>query len=118
MTTVQSEKDNDSTPLSDSDKPVPVSLSSLQNQSSDTAFGSPIKLGPEADLSLGLKLSGKTGASVPVKKGQMVLVTVEDNGIGISDKGKKQLFQPFKQAQRSAGGTGLGLFSLSKRIGK
>ena len=45
------------------------------------------------------------------------MVSVEDNGIGISEEGKQQLFQPFKQAQRSAGGTGLGLFSLSKRIG-
>ena len=47
---------------------------------------------------------------------QMVLVTVEDSGIGITEEARKHLFQPFKQAQRMAGGTGLGLYSLSKRI--
>jgi signal transduction histidine kinase len=45
----------------------------------------------------------------------MVLITVEDSGIGIPDEAKSALFQPFRQAQRSAGGTGLGLFSLTKR---
>jgi signal transduction histidine kinase len=43
-------------------------------------------------------------------------VTVEDNGIGISEEARQTLFQPFKQAQRMAGGTGLGLFSLLKRV--
>ena len=46
----------------------------------------------------------------------MVLVTVEDRGIGISKAMRRSLFQPFKQAQRMAGGTGLGLYSMSKRI--
>ena len=46
----------------------------------------------------------------------MVMVMVEDTGIGISDDLKEVLFKPFQQAQRSAGGTGLGLFSLAGRI--
>jgi signal transduction histidine kinase len=46
----------------------------------------------------------------------MVLVTVEDSGIGICEGARKNLFQPFKQAQRMAGGTGLGLYSLLKRV--
>jgi CheY-like chemotaxis protein len=46
----------------------------------------------------------------------MVMVAVEDTGIGISDDLKTVLFRPFQQAQRSAGGTGLGLFALSGRI--
>jgi len=50
-----------------------------------------------------------------VKK-RMVLVTVEDSGIGICEEARKKLFQPFKQAQRMAGGTGLGLYSLLKRV--
>ncbi len=41
---------------------------------------------------------------------------VEDSGIGMSEEAMKTLFSPFKQAQRLAGGTGLGLYSLSKRI--
>lgn len=47
---------------------------------------------------------------------RVLLVTVEDNGIGISEEARQTLFQPFKQAQRMAGGTGLGLFSLLKRV--
>mmetsp|Transcript_22336 Transcript_22336/g.21576 ORF Transcript_22336/g.21576 Transcript_22336/m.21576 type:complete len:843 (-) Transcript_22336:1181-3709(-) len=47
---------------------------------------------------------------------QMVHVSVEDAGIGISEEKRNELFQPLEQAQRHAGGTGLGLFSLSKRI--
>ena len=47
---------------------------------------------------------------------QMILVTVEDTGIGIREDARHSLFQPFKQAQRMAGGTGLGLYSLLKRV--
>jgi len=46
----------------------------------------------------------------------MVLITVEDSGIGISKEMRQSLFQPFKQAQKMAGGTGLGLYSLSLRM--
>ena len=46
----------------------------------------------------------------------MVLFSVEDMGVGISKTMRRNLFQPFKQAQRMAGGTGLGLYSLSKRM--
>jgi CheY-like chemotaxis protein len=45
-----------------------------------------------------------------------ILISVEDAGIGISEKERMDLFQPFKQVQRLAGGTGLGLYSLSSRI--
>jgi light-regulated signal transduction histidine kinase (bacteriophytochrome) len=45
-----------------------------------------------------------------------VLVSVEDNGIGISLDDQKNLFEPFRQAQRRTGGTGLGLYSLKKRM--
>ncbi len=41
---------------------------------------------------------------------------VEDTGIGMSAEAMGQLFSPFKQAQRLAGGTGLGLYSLAKRV--
>ncbi len=41
---------------------------------------------------------------------------IEDTGIGLSEDAMKNLFNPFKQAQRLAGGTGLGLYSLAKRI--
>eukprot|EP01031_Cornospumella_fuschlensis_P037741 gene37741-45850_t len=43
-------------------------------------------------------------------------VEVEDHGIGLSEEMMQTLFSPFKQAQRLAGGTGLGLFSLANRV--
>ncbi len=43
-------------------------------------------------------------------------IEIEDHGIGIEDDVMPNLFSPFKQAQRLAGGTGLGLYSLAKRI--
>ena len=46
----------------------------------------------------------------------MILITIEDGGIGIPEGVRGELFQPFKQVQRLAGGTGLGLYSLSNRI--
>jgi len=46
----------------------------------------------------------------------MIQFEVEDHGIGIPADIRQQLFAPFKQAQRLAGGTGLGLYSMSKRM--
>ena len=45
-----------------------------------------------------------------------IIVAVEDRGVGVPESVRNTLFQPFQQAQRLAGGTGLGLYSLSKRI--
>jgi signal transduction histidine kinase len=47
---------------------------------------------------------------------EFLLFEIHDQGIGISDDSMTTLFNPFKQAQRLAGGTGLGLYSLAKRI--
>ncbi len=44
------------------------------------------------------------------------MVEVVDAGIGLSEEAMKTLFNPFQQTQRLAGGTGLGLYSLAKRI--
>eukprot|EP01040_Poterioochromonas_malhamensis_P007170 gene7170-biopygen1310 len=49
-------------------------------------------------------------------RGTYLVFEVEDHGIGISQKAMGGLFNPFKQAQRLAGGTGLGLYSLAKRM--
>lgn len=45
-----------------------------------------------------------------------LLFEVEDDGVGIPDDKMALLFQPFRQAQRNAGGTGLGLFALANRV--
>jgi CheY-like chemotaxis protein len=47
---------------------------------------------------------------------RMLLFEVEDTGIGMSEQAMRSLFSPFQQTQSLAGGTGLGLYSLSKRI--
>lgn len=41
---------------------------------------------------------------------------IEDTGIGVPEEMMSTLFNPFRQTQRLAGGTGLGLYSLAKRI--
>eukprot|EP00981_Chlorochromonas_danica_P007306 scaffold1662_cov232-Ochromonas_danica.AAC.1 len=43
-------------------------------------------------------------------------IEIEDHGIGLSEEAMANLFNPFKQAQRLAGGTGLGLYSLARRM--
>jgi two-component system, sensor histidine kinase len=47
---------------------------------------------------------------------KFILIEVEDSGIGIPSDKRHCLFRPFGQAQQRAGGTGLGLYSLSKRM--
>lgn len=47
---------------------------------------------------------------------EFLLFEIEDSGIGMTKEMMESLFSPFRQAQRLAGGTGLGLYSLSKRI--
>ena len=55
-------------------------------------------------------------ASSDMSQPSMAMVEVIDDGIGISAEMQKVLFKPFKQAMRRAGGTGLGIYSLSKRV--
>ena len=52
----------------------------------------------------------------PRKTKQMIYISVEDCGLGVMEKDRSNIFQPLGQVQRSTGGTGLGLFSLSQRI--
>jgi hypothetical protein len=61
--------------------------------------------------------SGVGGSTMLTSSVQRRLrITVTDCGIGVPAELRSQLFQPFVRAHRMAGGTGLGLFSLRKRM--
>ena len=49
-------------------------------------------------------------------RADMLLIEVEDTGIGIPEEKRESMFQPFQQTMRMAGGTGLGLYSLRNRV--
>ena len=52
----------------------------------------------------------------PQKAIRMIRFEVEDYGVGISDAKRDILFDSFEQTQRRTGGTGLGLYSLARRV--
>jgi len=45
-------------------------------------------------------------SSRAVESDRVLVVTIEDHGVGVSEEMREILFQPFRQAQRMAGGTG------------
>lgn len=62
------------------------------------------------------RYSNKPKEDVNSAMKEYLRVEVEDTGIGLSEDAMETLFNPFRQAQRLAGGTGLGLYSLAQRI--
>ena len=87
--------------------------------SDDRQDGGSPKLSPKPESSKSLmRFAYKKPDNVSLTKsaGSYLLIEVTDTGIGISDDKIKTLFAPFQQAQRFAGGTGLGLFSLARRV--
>ena len=112
--------DMSSTLISDKHYLTENLLCLVSNASKYSDKGATIDVRVKLDRSGEYQRSG-TSVTMPVTTSTstlplMVLVTVQDTGIGISDEAKTALFQPFKQAQRRAGGTGLGLYSLAKRM--
>eukprot|EP01040_Poterioochromonas_malhamensis_P005667 gene5667-biopygen952 len=65
---------------------------------------------------LSRKTFPEVSSSSNLTAAESIIFEVEDTGIGLSEEAMKHLFNPFKQAQRLAGGTGLGLYSLAKRM--
>ena len=54
--------------------------------------------------------------STDLKQKKYLTIEVIDGGIGVTDEQISTLFSPIKQTKRYTGGTGLGLFSLAKRV--
>ena len=50
--------------------------------------------------------SSDTSQTRVVESDHMLVVTITDHGVGVSEEMRETLFQPFRQAQRMAGGTG------------
>jgi CheY-like chemotaxis protein len=73
-----------------------------------------VKYSVDGDISMRCKIvTNFSNDGLPEK---FVRFEVEDHGIGIPELHREKLFQPFSRTQNQAGGTGLGLYSLSKRI--
>ena len=83
--------------------------------------GEPIGVDVEINTSVPTTLRGGVDIELQLQRSgpvstEMLLFEIEDTGIGLTQKQMDSLFQPFKQAQRKAGGTGLGLYALAKRV--
>ncbi len=52
------------------------------------------------------------------KEGEQLLLTVEDNGPGISEERQQKLFHPFMEGEVSPGGIGIGLYTSYKMAEK
>lgn len=91
---------------------APYSIRSDKHEASDHAIRSYVPQSTNFSSS-----SPRESSDRSVDSTSFLHVEVQDSGIGIvkvADMAK--LFQPLTQAQRHAGGTGLGVYSLSKRI--
>jgi CheY-like chemotaxis protein len=86
------------------------------NNHNDGEGGSTSNNSMETENSINDTIANNTIANKSWEEQDYIRIEVEDHGIGMQEEVMQNLFAPFKQAQRLAGGTGLGLFSLAKRI--
>ena len=84
----------------------------------EVAFSSEQEVGPQTrqNNSPAQSLSPTPTRGLVPRSTDMIIIAIEDEGIGIPEEARNHLFLPFKQVQRLAGGTGLGLYSLSNRM--
>lgn len=94
-----------------------VSTSALSSASCETILPTPEVILTEAALQTHhTSLQKNNDHNSNGIAGDFLRVEVQDCGIGVPEHMRENLFHPFKQTQKLAGGTGLGLYSLAKRI--
>lgn len=95
-----------------------VALSYFNHELSNSGSVNGGIVGNKSDSSLkgSFFLSPSMDEALSDDEREYLRIEVKDHGIGLSEEAMNSLFSPFKQAQRLAGGTGLGLYSLAKRI--
>lgn len=71
---------------------------------------------PDDDCTITPTSTSKSPTPPPTTATPSIIIAVEDTGIGIAENRRKDFFKPFKQTDRQSGGTGLGLYCLSKRV--
>ena len=102
---------NDSTSRCGSTRPTPITKSE-SSRSLKSSLSAKMLSFTSSHASSTYSSSSISNQPLP----SWLLIEVEDTGIGVPHDAMNFLFQPFKQTQRLAGGTGLGLYSLAKRI--
>lgn len=118
-------QDGSMTILADAAKIRHVIFNLLNNAFKFTPEGGSVRIAARGVQSSQFKVQGYEGkgiqeGTVNMEQGDdLVEISVEDTGIGISEEDQNRLFQPFQQIEavltKKASGTGLGLY-LCKRI--
>lgn len=75
-----------------------------------------VKYSGKGDVVVTASLETIAGADDASPATTYLRVEVQDSGIGVPEEMRDRLFHPFRQTQKLAGGTGLGLYSLAKRL--
>ena len=112
MIALQGEEDIESSEMTESRGLLSTPLSAVSSPRPPfpgPAVIIPLLSSPDGD---GVDISGDTTEV----DDRFLIIEVSDTGIGVPDHMKKTLFRPFNQTQKMAGGTGLGLYSLAKRV--
>ena len=71
-----------------------------------TPSGQPVDLKGSQKSIRSLKSIPSVRSMSSIESDRMIVVTIEDHGVGVPEDMRETLFQPFRQAQRMTGGTG------------
>lgn len=90
----------------------PVKMKAKATSVKSSVYQQESKLEESITIPIGNNSSSSSNSNIIFGTGKKTFlrVEIEDTGIGLSADAMEQLFHPFKQAQRLAGGTGLGIY--------